>query len=223
MTAAADRLLLISDVARVGELPFLRAVEDATAAGLTRVLLREPDVTPPGLESLVESLVPLVGREGLGLSIHPHAASAEGRLELARREELGFLHVGRCPAAKVAEVRGARPGIRIGYSSHDIESAAQAFESGADYVTLSPVFSPSSKTIEGATLGVDSLRNAIAAVDATLGRSREVWGLGGVSEGNASEVLDAGASGVAVIGAILDADDVQAATRALLAVLGRRD
>ena len=98
----------------------------------------------------------------------------------------------------------------IGYSAHTVKEVHYAFNSGADYVTLSPVFETISKTTSMPNLGLEIFREEIAKF------SSPVYALGGVSSVNALDCLDAGAYGVAVVGAILGSDDPYSSTKEIL-------
>ena len=80
---------------------------------------------------------------------------------------------------------------------------------GCDYVTVSPVFATASKPGYGPALGLDKL--------ATLCLSAPpVYALGGVSVAGAAGCVDAGARGVAVMGAIMREPNIVAAYLAAL-------
>jgi thiamine-phosphate pyrophosphorylase len=84
---------------------------------------------------------------------------------------------------------------------------------GADYVGVTAFATP---TKEDAVAGGLELLSAAAA-------SLEVpwFAIGGIDLSNVAEVVAAGAPGVAVVRAVRDADDPEAAARALRAVLDR--
>ena len=81
--------------------------------------------------------------------------------------------------------------------------AARAEEEGADYLFLSPVFPPRSKTTAGPTLGVAGF--AAVAAKANL----PVYALGGVTPESLGALREAGAAGAAVCGDLFLADDVR--------------
>jgi thiamine-phosphate pyrophosphorylase len=85
---------------------------------------------------------------------------------------------------------------------------------GAPFVTISPVAPTPTKPGYGPPLGVEGVRAAVAAAG-----DMPVFALGGVTEGNARSFCDAGAYGVAVMGAVLRAEDPDAVVRDLLEVL----
>jgi thiamine-phosphate pyrophosphorylase len=85
-----------------------------------------------------------------------------------------------------------RPAI-LGRSCHSRDELHRAAAEGCDYATLSPIFASASKPGYGPALGVDALR------DAPL----PVYALGGVDLATATACIEAGAAGVAVMGAAM--------------------
>lgn len=82
---------------------------------------------------------------------------------------------------------------------------------GSRFVTISPVAPTESKPGYGPPLGADGVRLAVAAAE-----GMPVFALGGVTQGNARIFLDAGAYGVAVMGAVLRAEDPDDVVRRLV-------
>ena len=134
----------------------------------------------------------------------------------ALAEALGAsgLHLGK-GTVSIPQVRADGYAGLIGYSAHSGEEAAGALAEGADFVTLSPVFPTRSKFSAGATLGLDALERAAGACGGP------VYALGGVDAENAAGCLARGAHGVALIGAILGAEDPALAAREVRASLAR--
>jgi thiamine-phosphate diphosphorylase len=100
----------------------------------------------------------------------------------------------------------------VGRSVHSVEAAVRAEQEGADYVQVGPVYETRSHpgrppaAIELVRAVAEAVRVPIVAV-------------GGITPERVAHVIEAGADGIAVIGAILDADDPQAAARALRTAL----
>jgi thiamine-phosphate pyrophosphorylase len=90
--------------------------------------------------------------------------------------------------------------VLISRAVHSTEAAVVAEREGVDFVVLGTVFASASHP-DGPTIGVDGIRASCEAV--TL----PVIAIGGITAENAGAVMHAGAAGVAVIGAILDAAD----------------
>ncbi len=97
----------------------------------------------------------------------------------------------------------------IGVSVGNAGEAVNAEKAGADYVTLSPVFSTTSKNDAGPGHGLAALREIRAEV------SIPVIAIGGISRDNVGAVIGAGADGVAVISAVVGQPDITAAARDL--------
>jgi thiamine-phosphate pyrophosphorylase len=114
------------------------------------------------------------------------------------------------PEASDTVTRADLPdGLLIGRSVHSPAAAKRAQQAGADlliagamYATHShPGLAPNGPELIGA------IRGAI--------RSVPVIGIGGITPSNAHAVMDAGADGIAVIGAIWDSADARVAAREL--------
>jgi thiamine-phosphate diphosphorylase len=102
----------------------------------------------------------------------------------------------------------------VGRSCHDRAELQAAAADGVNYVTVSPLYPTPSKPGYGPALGMDALRELTSFTDAP-----PVYALGGVDAARAPECLAAGAAGVAVMGAVMAAEDPAAAVTALLAAL----
>jgi len=106
------------------------------------------------------------------------------------------------------------PGFRVVRESdlvkcHSVAEVVAA--SGAPLVTVSPVAPTPSKPGYGPPLGADGVAAAVAAAG-----GMPVFALGGVTPENARSFCEAGAYGVAVMGAVLRADDPHRVVRDLL-------
>ncbi|HUQ28025.1 MAG TPA: thiamine phosphate synthase [Usitatibacter sp.] len=128
-------------------------------------------------------------------------------IRLALASHADGVHVGRDDAG-VAEARGALPHAIVGASCYDDPAmAAAAARAGADYVAIGSVFaSPSKPQARRAPLE----RIGAAAKASGL----PVAAIGGIDLSNARLARDAGADMLAVISAVFDAPDVEAAARA---------
>jgi thiamine-phosphate pyrophosphorylase len=89
----------------------------------------------------------------------------------------------------------------IGRSTHSLEQALQAVADGADYLGFGPIFKTPSKRKPDPEVGLQGLKEMLAQVDLP------VVAIGGLDETNLAGVAVAGVPAVAVIRAILQADD----------------
>ena len=103
----------------------------------------------------------------------------------------------------------------IGVSIGSVDEAYLAVEEGADYIALSPVFSTGSKADAGAGHGLALLREIREAVPAV-----PLVGIGGIGPANVQDVFRAGADSAAVISAVVAQDDVTAAARMMMRLIG---
>jgi thiamine-phosphate pyrophosphorylase len=131
------------------------------------------------------------------------------RPDLALALEADGVHVGQEDFPAGAARRLLRPGMILGVSSHDEAQARQALADGADYVAVGSIF-PTGTKPRFQLVGPDLIRRLRPAVPAPL------VAIGGITEANAAQVMEAGADAAAVISAVCAADDPAAATRRLL-------
>jgi len=175
------------------------AVEAAVQGGADTVQLREKDLRPEALLPLARRLrqatlgraVP-TGRQALLL--------VNGPLELALAAEADGIHL---PESS-PPVRRPRQGFLVGRSVHSLEAARRAEAEGADYLVAGPVYETRShpgREPAGLSL-IEEITRSVRV---------PVLAIGGVSAGRVEEVVRAGASGVAVISAVLAQPDRGAA------------
>jgi thiamine-phosphate diphosphorylase len=129
-------------------------------------------------------------------------------VDLAMEVEAGGVHVGQndMPVARVRRL--VSPTMMVGCSTNSVAEARRAGHDGASYVAVGRLYPTGSKSdTRAATL--ETLREVKAAV------SVPVCAIGGINESNIDDVIAAGADMVAVIAAVVAADDVRAAAQRL--------
>jgi len=97
----------------------------------------------------------------------------------------------------------------IGISAESMRDAVEAESGGADYLGVSPIFATPTKTDTAVPLGLAGLQAIRRAVKIPL------VGIGGLNRSNAAEVVRSGADGVAVVSAIVAAEDPEQAAQDL--------
>ena len=105
------------------------------------------------------------------------------------------------------------PPFIIGVSVNTVKEAEKAQAAGADYLAASPVFPTGSKPDACGFCGLDGISRIRAASDLPL------IAIGGIGLQNASDVIKAGADGIAVISAVVGEPDIAEAARALLRIV----
>jgi thiamine-phosphate pyrophosphorylase len=203
-------LYLITDRKRFpGDDAFLNAIDEALAAGIRAVQLREKDLPTRRLLEMAGVLRELTSRCGAKLFINDRA-------DIARCVEADGVHLARTsmPVAAVRKVVGEE--AMIGMSTHSVEEALSAEGEGADFITFGPLYATPSKERYGPPLGAEALRRARAAV------SLPIFGIGGITPSEAPQVLQAGGDGVAVISGILGEADLRSAVERFTEALSLR-
>lgn len=176
----------------------------AVAGGADVIQLREKRLPARDLLDVATAVRKITRDFGALFIVNDH-------LDLALRAGADGVHLG-ATDLPVSEARSlAPPGFIIGASVDSAAGAVRAEAAGADYVALSPTFATGSKADAGPGLGLSLLSVVRAAVSIPL------IAIGGINAGNVADVIAAGADGVAVISAVVGADDVTAAARDLRA------
>ncbi|GIW43692.1 MAG: putative thiamine-phosphate synthase [Candidatus Binatia bacterium] len=200
------RLYLITDRHQTRGRPLLEVVEAALRGGVEAVQLREKDLPGGAMYELACALRPLCERHGAALLIND-------RVDIAAAVRAHGVHLP-VRSFHVAEARAVLgPEALIGCSCHDLTEAMTAARRGADFVVCGPVFSTPSKERFGPPMGTELLAQVCREVPAP------VLAIGGITPANVVRVRQAGARGVAVIRAILDAPDPTVAARELATAL----
>ena len=193
-------LCLVTDRTLSGADALEATVDAAVSGGVDAVQLREKDLPAGELLKLALSL----RRVTLGRA----ALIINDRLDVALAAQADGLHL---PEASISVADGravAPPHMMLSKAVHDPAGAAAADAEGADMLVLGTVFDTASKP-GAATGGLTLVR------EVTRGVRAPVLAIGGISAANAGGVIDAGASGVAVVSAIMSAADPEAAAREL--------
>jgi thiamine-phosphate pyrophosphorylase len=188
------------------------AVEACLGAGLKAVQLREKDLAARDLLLMACALRESTRRHGAKLLVNDRAdvalaVGADGVQRAGTSLPVSALRA-ICPPI-------GPPGFLIGASVHSVAEARVAEPEGADFLLFGPVYDTPSKREYGPPQGLSALERVATAV------RLPVFAVGGVTPARVAEVARAGASGVAVIAAILGAARPADAVKAFLDALGR--
>jgi len=195
-------LYLVTDRALARGRPLADVVRAAVAGGVTCVQLREKEISAREFAAAARELLALLRPLGVPLIVND-------RIDVALAAGADGVHVGQQDLSVADARRLGPPGWIVGVSAESAADAAQAERDGADYVGASPVFATPTKTDHAPPLGLDGLRALRAATKLPL------VAIGGLHVGNARETIRAGADGLAVVSAIVAADDPRAAAAEL--------
>ncbi|TNF51562.1 MAG: thiamine phosphate synthase [Deltaproteobacteria bacterium] len=188
-------LYLITDRSQVANGHTLyAAVEAALQGGVKAVQLREKDLSPEALLRLAKELRTLTMSHGALLFINDN-------VDIALAVNADGVHLGE--HSEATEIIRAKVGgeMLIGVSTHSKEEIERAAKQGADFVTFGPVYATPSKAKYGKPQGLEKLS------EACRNSSIPVFALGGITSERVTEVQQAGASGIALISAIIASSD----------------
>ena len=182
------------------------AVEDALKGGLKAVQLREKDLGPRDLLNMAYMMRDLTKQYNARLFIND-------RVDIALAVGADGVHLGQnsmsaCPVRKISGNK-----LLIGVSTHGIDEAIEAEKDGADFITLGPIYQTPSKLKYGNPIGIDTLRKVKSKV------SIPVLAIGGIKVDKVKEVTEVGADGIAVISAILTAENIKETTEEFMRLL----
>ncbi len=137
------------------------------------------------------------------------------RVDVALAVEADGAHVGQedMPATLARQLLGPRR--ILGVSVANREEAGAAIAAGADYLGVGPIFPSPGKADAGPATGLHLLTEIAACYPMPL------VAIGGITAENATEVMQAGAAGVAVITAVVYAEDIAGATHQLCQAVKR--
>ena len=185
----------------------LGVVEAALQGGLTLVQYRDKTSDDAVKLDNVRKLCELCHRYDALLIVND-------RVDLAIAADADGVHLGQqdLPVAEARKLLG--PGRTIGRSTTNAEEMQRAIEEGADYIGVGPVYETPTKPDKQAA-GLDYVRYAAA-------KSPIPWfAIGGIDTNNLDQVLNAGASRVAVVRSIMEAEQPTLVTQFFISQLIR--
>jgi thiamine-phosphate pyrophosphorylase len=202
----ALRLIVILD-AGVGRGRDLAAIgAHAAEGGATMLQVRAKESTARDLADLVHRV----------MAVTPLPVVVNDRLDVALATGAAGCHLGQDDFPIDAARTMVPAGFWLGGSAGTPEEAARAAAAGAHYLGIGPIAETASKGDAGAAIGVDGFRRIHAAAPGV-----PAVAIGGVTAALAPGLVAAGAAGIAVIRAVLDAADPALAARDLRLALGR--
>jgi thiamine-phosphate pyrophosphorylase len=201
-------LYLVTDAGLSGGRTHAQVVEAALRGGVTVVQYREKSGSTLKMVEVARVLRALCARHGVPFIVND-------RIDVALAVDADGVHVGQddMPAGLARTLIGKHK--ILGVSAGSPEEARAAEAEGADYIGASPIFATPTKPDAPRPMGIEGLRRLAEAV------AVPVVAIGGINVENASQMITAGAAGVAIVSAIVAADDVEAAARALRVAVRR--
>ena len=196
------RLVAITDDVEDQRSTLVDRVAAAVRGGATSVQVRLKRATPREVVEITKAIVSRV----------PVPVIVNDRADIALASGAAGVHVGEADLPVTAIRRFAPAGFIIGASLGGEAELANAKE--ADYVGIGPLFATDTKDDAGKAIGIEGFRKLAGLA------GRPAVAVGGLSADRATQVMAAGAAGVAVINAIFRGDDPESAARSMAAAIG---
>jgi len=197
------QLCLVTDSALANGRSLAGIVAAAVKGGVTLVQLREKTASTRAFIEQARVLKRLLAPLRVPLLIND-------RIDVALAAGADGAHVGQqdMPVALARRLLG--PAAIIGLSITELGQVRDPNVELADYLGVGPVLAQSTKLDATPPLGLDGLAEVRRAT------GKPIVAIGGVSAANADAVRSAGADGIAVVSAIMGADNPRAAAAALV-------
>ncbi len=204
------RLTVITDEALAQPRTLSDVVREALAAGAPTIQLRLKGASARELLEAAHALLPIVHSAGALFIVND-------RVDVALAAGADGVHLGPddppVPDARNVAVQtlgAVADTFIVGASVDTIDEATRAEVEGASYLGVGAVYETTNKSDAGGVIGLEGLRRVVDAV------SIPVVGIGGVTAERAYAIAQTGASGCAVIGAVMGSPEPGEAVRALL-------
>jgi len=198
-------LYLIIDTQALGSRHEVDVATQAIRGGAKVVQLRDKHRTKAELLEVAQKLKKVCTEKEALFIVNDY-------LDIALASGADGLHLGQ-EDLPLSEARRLLPMDKlVGCSTTTLSQAVRAQSGGADYIAVGSIYPTLSKE-NFKLVGLDTLRRIKGKVSLPL------IAIGGIDQTNIEEIMKAGANGVAVISAVLGAEDVEGATRKLAATI----
>jgi thiamine-phosphate pyrophosphorylase len=202
-------LYLVADVDYAMGRDLVSVVEEAVRGGVTMVQLRAKRLKTREFLELATRMASILNRRSIPLIIND-------RMDIALACRADGVHLGQDDMPPDQARRLLGKSRIIGVSVNTLKESREAERLGADYVGLGPIYPTGTKDTDLPVLGPEGIRRIRKKIGIP------VVAIGGINPGNASDVMKAGAAGVAVVSAILNSPDARKAAADLKARLSSR-
>jgi len=188
------RLCLVTDRGLSRGRSLVDVVSAAVQGGVTMVQLREKDASTREFLAEAVALKNILKPLGIPLIIND-------RVDIAQAIDADGVHVGQTdmPVEIVRQLIG--PDKIIGLSITNRTQIEREDAKRTDYLGIGPLYLQTTKANASTPLGVEGFRTLRAL------SIKPVMAIGGLNATNSAPVLEAGADGLAIVSAIVGADD----------------
>ncbi|WP_282126893.1 thiamine phosphate synthase [Marinifilum flexuosum] len=183
-------------------------VEEAVKGGVSMVQIREKEANSKDFYQLADTVKKVLEKYKVPLIIND-------RLDIALAVDADGLHIGQSDLPYHVARKILGPNKIIGLSVENIEQARQANQLDVDYIGLSPVFSTQTKNDIAKPLELDGVKEIMSF------SKHPAVAIGGINSTNTADIIKAGADGIAVVSAIVCAEDPCNAAKELKEIVNK--
>lgn len=187
-------------------LPWRAVLEQIVEAGVDCIQVREKEMDGGPLLARVREVLGLARPKGISVIVND-------RVDVALAAGADGVHLGTTDLPIDAVRRLAGRSLIIGASTHDMDEARRAIESGADYCGVGAMFATGVKP-ERTPSGIDYLRDYLGRYPRTPHLA-----IGGITSENVRPLVEAGARGVAVSAWVCGSEEPALAVKSVAARL----
>lgn len=192
-------LYLVTDRNIMSTLTLEQAVEQAIIGGCTLIQLREKEASSLEFYHTAVNIKRITKQYNVPLIIND-------RVDLALAIDADGIHIGQrdLPASVVRRIIGKNKLLGVSVSS--VEEAYKAMLDGADYLGVGAMFTTSTKT-DAKLVSMGELKRIKKEVNLPI------VAIGGINQNTVPEFKGIGIDGIAVVSAILTAQNIKAAAQ----------
>lgn len=205
-----SRLYAILDLGYVSEENSESAMKSLLAGGANLVQLRAKHHDLATIERIARRLIPLCRRAGATFILNDYPI-------LAAALDADAVHLGQDDGSLSDARKIIGPEKWVGRSTHSLDQARAALAEGFDYIGFGPLFPTPTKAGRPA-IGLEE----IATMEREVGHEIPAFCIGGITRETLPQVLAAGAARIVIVSALLQAEDIESATRAVIATMDLR-
>ena len=195
--------------------PVIEQVLGVIEGGGRWIQIRMKDASDEEIKKVVDAVKPKCIETGTFLLL-------DDRVELAKELNVGGVHLGKgdMPVSKARMLLGAA--AVIGVTANTFSDVLAVSKLDIDYFGIGPYAPTSTKENLAPVLGIKGIRDICYEMEKNNIEIPRV-AVGGIKSEDVLELLEAGVNGIAVSGAIANADDIIKATKDFLKLLPQTD
>lgn len=187
--------------------PHLELAREAIAGGAEVIQLRDKNASGKKLYEIGLGIRQLTREKKVTFIVND-------RVDLAMLVDADGVHIGQTDLPTRAVRRLIGPDKILGVSAASLSEAIQAEADGADYLGVGPIFEArGTKSDAGNPLGLEILQHI------KKNCHLPIIAIGGINRENVADVIQAGADAVAIISAIISAENVSESARQIKSII----